>query len=182
MTATVSSPAGFDPAALRHRLDEDVRAFVAYEATLLDDASRLWEWFALLAEDIAYLVPIRLARERRSSLPAYPRGSYHMKEDHFTLRARVQRLDTEHAWAEEPPSRLRRVVSAPLTTDTDRDDELRVRTSFLLYRGRDGIDGDLLAGTRDDCLRVRDGHFLLARRTVYLDHTVLPTANLGIFL
>jgi 3-phenylpropionate/cinnamic acid dioxygenase small subunit len=182
MTATVTAPAGFDPTATRHRLDDDIRAFFAYEAMLLDDASRLWDWFALLAEDIAYLVPIRLARERRSSQPPFPHGSYHMKEDYFTLRARVQRLETEHAWAEEPPSRLRRVVSAPLTTDTDRNDEFRVRTSFLLYRGRGGIDGDLLAGTRDDVLRVREHHLLLTRRTGDLDHTVLPTANLGIFL
>ena len=182
VTETATEVRGFDPASIRHELDADVRAFLAYEAMLLDDSSRLWEWFRLLAEDIEYVVPIRVARERRSSFALYPPGAYHMKENLMSITARLKRLDTEHAWSEEPPSRLRRVISGVIVTPTEVDNEVRVRSSFLIYRGRESVDHDLLAGHRDDLVRVQDGRLLLARRTVYLDHTVLPTANLGIFL
>ena len=158
------------------------RAFLDHESRLLDDGNQLWRWFALLAPDIRYEVPIRLSRERRSNVGEYAGTGYHMREDHASLRMRIERLDTEHAWAEEPPSRLRRVVSGVEIIGQPAADEYEVSSSFLLMRGRDQVDADLLAGQRHDVLRTDGSRLLLAKRTIYLDHTVLPTPNLGIFL
>lgn len=183
MTTTDRATAtGFslDEASLAHL--SLIRAFLDHESRLLDDAHQLWRWFALLAPDIRYEVPIRLARERRSSLGEYAGTGYHMREDHASLRMRIQRLDTEHAWAEDPPSRLRRVISGIEIIGQPAPDEYEISSSFLLMRGRDQVEADLLAGQRHDVLRLDGSRLLLARRTIYLDHTVLPTPNLGIFL
>ncbi|OZC77217.1 hypothetical protein CH251_05340 [Rhodococcus sp. 06-462-5] len=158
------------------------RAFLDHESRILDDSRRLWEWFALLTPDITYSVPVRLSRERRSRFGEFSPKARHMQEDHASLRMRIERLDTEHAWAEEPPSRLRRVVSGVEILNQTGSGEYEVASSFLLFRGRDRLEPDLLAGQRHDRLRFDGKNVLLARRTIYLEHTVLPTANLGIFL
>ncbi|MEH7237804.1 aromatic-ring-hydroxylating dioxygenase subunit beta [Bacillus sp. JJ1562] len=172
----------FLPGKVERKVLEEIKDFLDYEAMLLDDYHLLWNWFSLLTDDFLYEVPVRVARERHSNQSLFPEGSYHQQDNKFFILKRLERLETEKAWAEESPSRLRRVISGVIVMPGNDENHYLVRSSFILYRGRDKIDGDILAGQRHDVLR-RDenGGFKLARRVVYLDHTTLPTRNLGFF-
>jgi 3-phenylpropionate/cinnamic acid dioxygenase small subunit len=158
----------------------EVQSFLVREAELLDD-NRLHDWLGLLADDIRYRIPIRVTRER-SAGPGFSEVGFHMDEDKGMLVTRVARLDTEYAWAEDPPSRTRRYVSNIRVDGLD-GDNLEVRSNLLVYRGRHGAGGDqLLAGERADQLRRRGEAFEIVTRTVFLDQTTLRTHNLAIFL
>ena len=60
-------------------------------------------------------------------------------------------------------------------------DEVGARSYILYYWGRDEL-STVLSGERRDVLRAAGGRLLLARRTVYLDHTALPIPNLSMVL
>jgi 3-phenylpropionate/cinnamic acid dioxygenase small subunit len=155
--------------------------FLVHEADLLD-ANRMWEWLALLTEDISYRMPIRITRER-SKGPGFSETVGHFDDDYGVLRTRVQRLDSEYAWAEDPPSRTRRFVTNVRVGAGDSDGEYRVRSNLLVYRGRyDSADHHLISAERDDVLRRVDGRLKLARRVIYLDQTTVATHNLAILL
>ena len=155
--------------------------FLVDEAELLDD-NRVREWLALLTPDIDYRVPVRVTRERTAG-KGFSDANFHMKDDYGTLKARVDRLHTEYAWAEDPPSRLRRFVTNFRVRRGQADGEYAVKTSILVYRGRlDAAAHDLICADRHDVLRRGADGLMLARRLVLLDHTTLATSNLAFFL
>lgn len=156
-------------------------AFLHHEAELLD-AGRFEEWLELLADDLVYQVPVRVTRERAAG-SGVSTSMFHLDETRATLQVRVRRLQTEVAWAEDPPSRTRHFVSNVRVEPAARPDELSVRSYLLLYRNRGDEPGhDLLSGERHDLLRRVDGVWRLARRVVVLDQVTLGTRNLAIFL
>jgi 3-phenylpropionate/cinnamic acid dioxygenase small subunit len=105
-----------------------------------------------------------------------------MLEDHASLEVRVDRLDSEYAWAEDPPSRMRRLVTNVRLGEVT-DDAVEVRSNFLYFRGAryDAPGHDLLVGERQDVLRRAADGMKLMRRLVLLDHTTLGTPNLAFF-
>jgi N-methylhydantoinase B len=155
--------------------------FLLDEAAALDE-NRLEDWLDLLHPEIDYRVPIRITRERAMG-PGFSSESYHLFENHDSLTTRVERLATDYAWAEDPPSRTRRFLSNFRVYALDGSGDLRVRSNLLLYRER-LVDAEpqLLSGAREDDLRELDGELRLVRRLVLLDHGLLATPNLGIFL
>lgn len=160
--------------------------FLFSEARLLDD-SRLTEWLDLLTADIDYRVPVRTVRTRGSGLEFSDRAFY-LKEDLGTLRTRVQRLSLESAWAENPPTRTRRLVAnvrvEPIRNgDRTNGEEVDVGSNLAVYCYRgDTPMPKILTGERQDTLRRVDGAWQLARRTVLLDSNVLGLQSLSIFL
>lgn len=162
-------------------MTEDCARFLYHEAELLDDR-RLRDWFNLLTVDIDYRIPTRVTRERAATRPEFSAASFHMIEDYGSLKTRVARLETEYAWAEDPPTRTRRIVSNVRVGESAGDEEFNVKSNFLLFRAKSDAAPTLLAGERHDVLRRIEGTLRLARRMVLLDHTVLPMENLAIFL
>ena len=155
--------------------------FVHLEAELLD-GNRLREWFELVDPEIDYRVPIRVTRERAAGAGFSVTG-WHMLETYGSIETRIERLETEYAWAEDPPSRTRRFVSNIRVSAGVREDELAVRTNLLLYRGRyDAPEHQLVVAEREDVLRRVGGGLRLLRRLVLLEHATLPTHNLAVFL
>jgi 3-phenylpropionate/cinnamic acid dioxygenase small subunit len=149
------------------------------EAALLDD-QRHHEWLELLHPDLEYTLPVRMTRERQNG-PGFSDQAFHMLEDHASMTMRVKRLDTDYAWAEDPPSRSRRFVSNVRVTKNG-GDQLNVTSNLLIYRGRlDVVEYDIVTGERQDVLVPVDGELKLLRRTVLLDHSTLPVKNLAIF-
>jgi 3-phenylpropionate/cinnamic acid dioxygenase small subunit len=164
-----------------YQLVIDVEQFLYREAQLLDDDD-LHEWYDLLTEDVEYRVPRRVTRERGAEASEFSEKGFLYREDHGTLQTRVNRYDREYAWAENPPSRTRRLVTNVRLESTS-DREVSVRSNLLLYRSQgDGTDADLVACERFDTLRRTDDGFRLSERTVHLDQTVLATRNLSFFL
>ena len=159
----------------------EVQQFLFHEAQLLDDG-REREWLALLADDIEYAIPVRVTKERAAG-KGFSSEAFHMQEDHGMLETRIERLETEYAWAEDPPSRTRRYVTNVRAEWASTPDELLVKSNLLVYRNRhDAPTHQLIAGERHDVLRKLDGRWLIARRDVYLDQATLGTHNLAIFL
>jgi 3-phenylpropionate/cinnamic acid dioxygenase small subunit len=155
-------------------------AWLSHEAELLDD-NRQRDWLALLDPEIDYRVPVRVTRERTRGAGFSEQG-FHMLEDHASLEVRVDRLDSEYAWAEDPPSRMRRLVTNVRLGEIA-GDTVAVRSNFLYFRGAryDAPGHDLLVGERQDVLRRTPDGLKLLRRMVLLDHTTLGTPNLAFF-
>jgi len=104
-----------------------------------------------------------------------------LDESKETLTGRVARLDTGMAWAEDPPSRTRHLISNVEVGPTDDPGELGVHSSFLVYRSRGETEQDFYVGARRDTLRRVDGAWKIARRTIILDQNVLVAKNVSIF-
>ena len=163
------------------RMCDEAQDFLYHEAELLD-GGRFEEWLELLTEDVRYQMPVRVTRERGQGADVSPDMQFFW-EDRVTLGLRVQRLRTEFAWAEDPPSRTRHFVTNVRVRPADVRDEIDVRSYLLLYRNRgDSAQYDLLSGERHDRLRRVDGAWKLARRSFVVDQVVLGTRNLAIFV
>lgn len=151
------------------------------EAWLLD-AQAYEQWLDLLAEDIRYVMPVRVTTAHGAGFDTSP-GMAHFDEDKYSLSRRVARFLTEHAWTEDPPSRLRHHLSNVRVFATDDPDHLVAESATLLYRSRGDVrDGALLSAGREDLLRRTAGGWLLAHRTVRADDAVVRMQNLAIFL
>jgi 3-phenylpropionate/cinnamic acid dioxygenase small subunit len=156
-------------------------AFLVLEAELLDN-NEMQAWFGLLDADISYEMPVRITRERSAGLGFSDQG-FHMREEWHSLQTRVARLDSEYAWAEDPPSRTRRFVTNVRASETDVEGEVAVKSNVLVYRARfDNPAHQLLSAERHDVLRRNEGELKLLKRVVLLDHTTLGTPNLAIIL
>jgi ethylbenzene dioxygenase beta subunit len=163
---------------LTPELSQQIADVLIYEAELLD-RGRFREWFELLTEDVIYRVPVRVTRQGDE----FSSEAWHMNETWDSLRTRIARLETAYAWAEDPPSRTRRFVTNIRVRPGQRPEEVEVISNLLLYRNQgESPSFHLLSAERQDIWRHLDGRWRLARRLVLLDHTVLGTHNLAIFL
>lgn len=156
--------------------------FLVAEAALLDER-RFDEWLELFTDDLEYIVPVRTIK-RRGNGDDVDWESRHYDDNKASMSLRVRRLtETDVAWAEDPPSFTRRMVSNYRYAAGPGETELTVKTNLLLFRSR-GTSGqhDLIAGARTDVLRLVDGRLKIAKRHVVLDQATLGTKNLGVFL
>ena len=173
MTAGRPLPYG-DPAHLA------AHQFLVEEAALLDAADYAG-WLGLLCEDIRYVMPVRVTTARGAGFDSLA-DMGHFDEDMYALRKRVQRLATDHAWTEDPPSRTRHFVTNVRTFRVAAG-ELGVESALLLFRSRgDTREADLLSAGRADLLRETADGLRLARREITVDESVLRTQNLAVFL
>lgn len=165
---------------------DDARHLAAHrwlvdEAYLLD-AQSYDEWLALLAEDIRYLMPVRVTTAAGAGFDTAP-GMAHFDENKYSLSRRVARFQTEHAWTEDPPSRLRHHLSNVRTFATADAEHLLVESAVLLYRSRGDVrEAAVLSAGREDLLRRTGTGWELAHRTILVDDAVLRMQNLAIFL
>jgi phthalate 3,4-dioxygenase beta subunit len=159
---------------------QDAHQFLVEEAALLDAADYA-AWLNLLCEDIRYLMPVRVTTARGAGFDSLA-DMGHFDEDMYALRKRVQRLATDHAWTEDPPSRTRHFVTN-VRTFGNGGGELLVESALLMFRSRgDTREADLLSAGRSDLLRETGDGLRLARREITVDESVLRTQNLAVFL
>ena len=156
--------------------------FLVEEAALLDAADYAG-WLGLLCEDIRYVMPVRVTTARGAGFDSLA-DMGHFDEDMYALRKRVQRLATDHAWTEDPPSRTRHFVANVRTFSGEGEGEdLRVESALLLFRSRgDTREPSLISAGRTDRLRATADGLRLARREITVDESVLRTQNLAVFL
>ncbi len=158
--------------------------FLVDEAYLLD-AQQYELWLETLTDDIRYVMPVRVTTARGAGFDSSP-GMAHFDEDKYSLSQRVARFATEHAWTEDPPSRLRHFITNVRTfasEDPDDDKHLVVESAELLFRSRGDVnESALMSCGREDLLRWCDDRWKLARRTIITDEAVLRMQNLAVFL
>ena len=161
----------------------ELSQFLIMEARLLDER-RFNEWFLLIADDVHYWMPARynrLSRELSGENAALGEIA-HFDDDKVSLGQRVTRLNTGMAWAEDPPSRTRHLVTNVWARPADNADEYDVQSYFLIYRNRGSNEYDIWAGKRDDVLRrVGNRQWQIAKRTIILDQATILSKNLSVF-
>jgi 3-phenylpropionate/cinnamic acid dioxygenase small subunit len=170
-----------------------VEQFFYREARLLDER-RFHDWLQLFTEDVHYWMTARPNRYPRSSkaiamLDTDRYSEEEGDEDEFgifdedikTLTARVARLDTGMAWAEDPPSRTRHLIANIEIVPDASSLELTVHCNFIVYRSRGETEQDFYVGARVDRLRRVDGSWKIASRRLTLDQNVLTAKNVSIF-
>ena len=167
----------------RMLLQHQIEQWLYHEAQLLDER-RYEDWLGLLADDIRYWVPVRTNRTRRDqdNEIGSPAHYAHFDENLSSLQARVRRIGTGMAWAEEPPSRTRRTISNVIVEETETDGEYAVRSNVGLYRNRGRDDEDMVWAGRSDLLRRSGQTFVLAQRTVIIDQSVILAKSFSSFL
>lgn len=177
------SPVGIKRVSIGSDLYNQVLTFLYEEATLLDQI-RLKEWSELLATDLVYTVPLRHTRLQADQSASIVRSVQHYHDDYRSIMGRILRLSGKSAWAEDPPSRTRRLVTNVFVEETENANEFVVTSYLLLTRNRfKDHHVDIVSGERRDVLRLgEDGCFKLARREVIIDQAVLGTPNLAVFL
>lgn len=169
-----------DDMLLQHRVEE----FLYYEADLLDQW-RYEEWLDIATEDIRYWMPLRRnvkfgdwERERSSELDELA----WIDESRPTLERRVKQLMTGSHWAAEPLSRIAHVITNVRVVAKGRseagENEVIARSRFLVYENHLEDEETTLIGKREDVLRDGEAGFRLARRSVFLDQSVLLKKNL----
>jgi benzoate/toluate 1,2-dioxygenase subunit beta len=148
---------------------ERVEQFLFREAQLMDE-HRFDEWLALWSEPALYWVPSNrddLDPEREVSL---------IYDDWVRLQLRIARLKSGFAHAQEPRSRMRRLISN-IEIEEVGDCEIVTHSNFLLAELRRGKQ-DLFAGRTTHRLRPENGSFKLISKKVLLVNNDEPIDNL----
>lgn len=162
------------------KIDAEIYAtisqYLSIEARILDER-RFDDWLELLADDIQYRMPLQVTRELKDG-SSHADTSY-FEDDKTTLTSRLARLGTTSAWSEDPPTRTRHFITNVVIDAGEKEDELFVSSNLYLTRNRgDSPENEQITATREDILRLVDGEWKIARRTVYIDQAVLGMHNL----
>lgn len=155
------------------------------EAALLDDG-RFADWLDFFDDDLWYWAPVRTNRLRREQALsiAKPDGTAFYDETKDSLAWRIRRFDSGMAWAEDPPSRTRHLITNLIAhhgTDSEGNPVVEARTNFLVWRTRLEREQDQFVGTRTDLLREQDDCWKIFDRRILLDVNVLPSKNISTF-
>jgi p-cumate 2,3-dioxygenase subunit beta len=152
-----------------------IEDFLFAEAALLDEW-RLREWLDLLTEDATYEVPAT------DTPDGDPRTTLMLIADDITrIRSRVDQLLGKSAWAENPRSRTRRLISNVRIREVE-GDRIRVTANFVVYRIR-FEQMDTYVGRYEYTLVQRDGGLKIRERRAILDLDALrPHGKVSIIM
>jgi len=154
---------------------QQVEDLLYREAALLDEW-RLEEWLALLTQDATYQIPPTDVPEgdARNTL-------FIIADDALRIRSRVKQLLGKSAWAENPHSRTRRMITNVRVLGAE-DENIIITANFAVHRMRyESV--DTYIGHYDYKL-VRQGNELRIReRRAILDNEALrPHGKIGFIL
>jgi p-cumate 2,3-dioxygenase subunit beta len=138
-----------------------IEDFLYEEAALLDEW-RLDEWLELLTEDASYEVP---STDTPDGDPQHTLSL--IADDKTRIRSRVAQLLGKSAWAENPPSRTRRMISNVRIRQV-KGEAIDVTANFVVYRLR-FEQTDTYVGRYEYTLVQRDGRLKIRARKAILD-------------
>lgn len=140
---------------------QEVEDFLYAEAALLDEW-RLQEWLELLTEDATYQIP-------PTDLPGAVKSTtlFIIADDSVRLRSRVKQLLGKSAWAENPPSRTRRMIGNVRILGQE-GNSIRVTANFAVYRMRFEL-VDMYVGRYEYTLVKHDDELKIRERKAILD-------------
>lgn len=155
--------------------EHDVERLFVREARLLDEW-KLKEWMELLTPDVRNLVP------SLDSPASEPETALFLVADNaVTLRSRVEQLLGHTAWAENPRSRTRRLVTnfeVLLSTG----DTATIGANFAVWRFQAG-QTDVYVGRYVHVVTRIDGALCIRERRAILDmETLRPHGKLSFIL
>lgn len=146
-----------------------------HEAALLD--ARRWDdWLALLDEEVRYVAPVRASVRAETERFNQRWRLALFDDDRAGLMARIARLDSGAAHADDPPSRTRHFVANVRILDHDAG-SARVASNVLVFKSRHERDETLFCGTREDVWRRAGPDWRLRERHILLDHYVIDNVT-----
>ena len=110
----------------------EAEAFLFHEADLLE-RWRLDDWHGLFLADGRYEIPALDDPDGDASS-----SQFFVADDAELLVARITRLKSRNAHAENPPSRTHRMISNVTVGGGPDDDSVCVGANFIVHRLRDG--------------------------------------------
>ncbi|MBN9464825.1 aromatic-ring-hydroxylating dioxygenase subunit beta [Brevundimonas sp.] len=186
MLMSVTKPDTFarKPVPIAPELQQEIEQFYYWEAKLLNDR-RFEAWFALLAHDIHYFMPIRTTRTMRDVGQEYSGvGEYaHFDDDLSMMKGRLRKITSDVGWSENPASRTRHIIGNVMIAPGASPDEFEISSAFIVYRNRLERQLDIFAGERRDTLRrtTDEAGFEISSRTILIDQSTILSNNLSIF-
>lgn len=171
-----------------YEIKREIEEFLYDEANMLDER-RFHEWLDTLAEDLTYFMPmeynVKAGEHATRELTTREKQMSWFNEGKWTLTKRAEQILTGVHWAEEPLSRVCRLVSNVQlkNIETNNSGELEVATSsrFLIYQNRCEYEEYFFVGDRIDRMRRTADGWKLASREVRIHQNVLLAKNLTIF-
>lgn len=160
------------PTGISADFQREIEQFLFREVRLLSEG-RYREWLVLFTDDVKYWMPIRETRPNAEDSVATEEGVAIFDDDKKFLSARVQRMYSDMAHAERPPSRTRYFVTN-VEVERLNESSVRVDCNVLIYQSRLEKTESMYVGRREDVLRKVEGGWRIARRKIVLDHAVLP--------
>jgi 3-phenylpropionate/cinnamic acid dioxygenase small subunit len=158
---------------LRLELEE----LLFHEAVLLD-SNRFEEWLELFDDNVRYHAPVRATLARGQEDLDRPEMVAHFDDNKKGLAARVRRLRTGWAHAEEPPSRTRHMISNVLLLDYDSGQQIaRVLSYFMVFRSAGDCDERMFVGSREDLWRKIGERWRNMMRRIIFDHNVIESIS-----
>lgn len=158
----------------------EILDFLQREAEALD-SGQFREWLSMLDREIRYVMPVRTTRERIHG-NGFVENMYHFEDNYASITKRIERLETEFAWAEDPPSRTRRFINNVRVEQTT-EDEFKVKSYLLLTRSRSNEpEYSIITCVRSDTLRRKGEALTLREREIWVDQTTIGMDNLAVFL
>lgn len=143
--------------------------FMHDEAAALND-ERYKEWLEFLTDDYDYKMPMPVLKDTPNQ-PRYSDTALLAWESIHSLRLRIQRLETDFAWADHPAAFVRRHVTSVrvLGEELRLSDDIAVTSNVIAFRARAPEGANVISASRHDVVRLVDGGLRLARRTVFID-------------
>ena len=152
-----------------------VEDFLYHEADLLS-AARWDDWLALFVEGGRYEIPTFDAGTR-----GWNEAQYFIADDWDLLQARIIRMKSRNAHAENPRSLTHRMISN-VRVDPDGPDRWKAHANFIVHRVRDQH-LDPFVGRYEHRLALVDGQLRFElRRAVLLTEMVRPGTRLTFIL
>ncbi len=136
-----------------------VESFLYYEARLMDE-NAYDEWLSLWTDDALYWVPCN----RDDSDPEREISAIY--DDRTRLQGRIDRLKSGVAFAQDPKSRMRRLISN-IEIEEAGNGDLSVRSNFVLVELRRSKQ-DVFAGRTIHRLRPEGASFRISHKKVLL--------------
>jgi len=153
----------------------DVEDFLYAEAEILDT----WNydaWLALFEDGARYEIPTTDYR----GWSLHTGGSF-VDDDYDLIKARVKRLKSRKAHAENPHSRTHRMVSNVRLAPGE-DDTLLVNANFIVSRARDGHFDSYMGRYEHVLVSGADGLRFRLRRTLLVHESLQLGARLSFIL
>jgi 3-phenylpropionate/cinnamic acid dioxygenase small subunit len=158
------------PVSLDLDLLKEVEQFIYREARLQDELA-YDEWEALWTDDAIYWVPAN-----GDDIDPTTQVSI-LFDNRSRIATRIKQLNTGKRHSQNPPSRLRRIISNIELLDPD-DGDVQAGANFLIYESRErGV--TLWAGRSEYRLRRTDDGFKLAYKKVLLVNNDRPLSTMS---
>lgn len=166
----------------------EIEEFLYDEANLLDER-RFQTWLETLADDLRYFMPmeynVKFGEHAARELTRREEQISWFNEGKWSIAKRVEQILTGVHWAEEPLSRVCRLVSnvqlKAMETNAAGELEVDVSSRFLIYQNRCEYEEYFFVGDRFDRIRRTEQGWKLARREIRIHQNVLLAKNLTVF-